>query len=206
MQPPIVTIVTWIRLNVALDVSVPASSAGKVWEEPRWCEVYLDVSPVPKIVLQTRLSHKKNHTHTHIHTQMVCVCVNFCTFTIVCCIKKSIPFLINHTLTVKLRITKNGDCALQFPDIHPFIHRWRCQPCKVTTNTSGSVRVRWCLAQGHLARQSPGIEPATFLLPDNRSYTSWATAAPCITFLESWCVEETDETRSIQCLVTQGSK
>jgi len=39
--------------------------------------------------------------------------------------------------------------------------------CKVTTNTSGAVRVRWCLAQGHLARWSPGIEPATFLLPDN---------------------------------------
>jgi len=31
-----------------------------------------------------------------------------------------------------------------------FTRQWRCQPCKVTTNTSGAVRVRWCLAQGHL--------------------------------------------------------
>jgi len=33
-----------------------------------------------------------------------------------------------------------------------------------------AVRVRWCLAQGHLDRRSLGIEPATFLLPGNRSY------------------------------------
>jgi len=46
--------------------------------------------------------------------------------------------------------------ALQLPHIHPFIHRRRCQPCKVTTNTSGVVK---CLAQGNL-------KPATFLLPD----------------------------------------
>jgi len=36
------------------------------------------------------------------------------------------------------------------PHIHPLIHRQWCQPCKVTTNTSGAGRVRWCLAQGHL--------------------------------------------------------
>jgi len=36
------------------------------------------------------------------------------------------------------------------PHIHPFIHRRRCRPCKVTTNTAGGGRVRWCLAQGHL--------------------------------------------------------
>jgi len=53
---------------------------------------------------------------------------------------------------------------LHLPEIHPFIHQWRCQPRKVTTNTSGVVRVRR-LAR-HLARWSPGIEPATFLLPD----------------------------------------
>jgi len=50
-----------------------------------------------------------------------------------------------------------------------FIHRRRCQPCKVTTNTSGAVRVRRRLAQGHLdieLDRRPGIEPATFLLPD----------------------------------------
>jgi len=45
----------------------------------------------------------------------------------------------------------------------PFIHQRWCQPCKVTSNTSGAVRVRWCLAQGHL-------EPATLPLPDNLSY------------------------------------
>jgi len=36
------------------------------------------------------------------------------------------------------------------PHIHPFIPRRRCQPCKVTTNTSGAGRVRWRLAQGLL--------------------------------------------------------
>jgi len=41
--------------------------------------------------------------------------------------------------------------ALQLPHIHPF---------KVTTNMSGAVKVRR-LAQGHLARRSLGIEPAT---------------------------------------------
>jgi len=40
------------------------------------------------------------------------------------------------------------------PHIHPFIHtfthRRRCQPCKATASWSGAVKVRWCLAQGHL--------------------------------------------------------
>jgi len=40
--------------------------------------------------------------------------------------------------------------SLQLPHIHPFTDRRRCQPCKVTTNTSGAGRVRWRLAQGHL--------------------------------------------------------
>jgi len=53
-------------------------------------------------------------------------------------------------------------CFTVLPHIQPFIHRRRRQPCKVTTNTSGTPR--------HLDRRSPGIEPATFLLPDNRSY------------------------------------
>ena len=56
---------------------------------------------------------------------------------------------------------------LPLPDIHPFIHRH--QPCKVTTNTSGAVRVRWCLAQGHLHTQRSGTPPhelGTFQLPD----------------------------------------
>jgi len=54
--------------------------------------------------------------------------------------------------------------ALQLPHIHWFIHRRRCQPCKV-----GTPR--------HLAKQSLGIEPATCWLPDNLSYflsgSSW---------------------------------
>jgi len=32
----------------------------------------------------------------------------------------------------------------------------RCQPCKATTNTSGAVRVSWCLAQGHLNTELGG--------------------------------------------------
>jgi len=31
------------------------------------------------------------------------------------------------------------------PHIHPFLHRRRCRPCKVTTDTSGAGRVRWRL-------------------------------------------------------------
>ena len=34
------------------------------------------------------------------------------------------------------------------PDIPPFIHRRRCQPCKATASSSGAVRLR-SLAQGH---------------------------------------------------------
>jgi len=57
---------------------------------------------------------------------------------------------------------------LQLPDIHPFIHRRRCQPCKVTTNTSGAGGV--LLRDTSTARRGPGIEPATFLSLDNPSY------------------------------------
>jgi len=59
--------------------------------------------------------------------------------------------------------------ALRLPHVHPFIHRRRCHSCKATTNTSGAVRVRWCLAQGHLDTWlggARGLKPATFLLAD----------------------------------------
>jgi len=62
--------------------------------------------------------------------------------------------------------------TLQLPHIHPFIHRRWCQPCKVTTNTSGGeVRVRWCLAQGARGsnQQLSGFQTTAL--------TSWATAA-----------------------------
>jgi len=39
----------------------------------------------------------------------------------------------------------------------------------VPTMQGNNQHVR-SLAQGHLARWSPGIEPATFVLPDNHSY------------------------------------
>jgi len=72
------------------------------------------------------------------------------------------------------------------PHIHPFIHqRRRCQPCKVTTNRSGAVRVRWCLtltAPQHLARMgSPGIKPATFQL-----LFSPELLPPSIVFIMDW--------------------
>jgi len=64
--------------------------------------------------------------------------------------------------------------------IHPFIHRRWCQPCNVTTNTSGAGRVMWCLAQGrHLdtylggalgSNQQPSGCQITALI-------SWDTAA-----------------------------
>ena len=39
--------------------------------------------------------------------------------------------------------------TLKLPHINLIIHRRRCQPCKVTTNTSEAFMVM-CLAQGHL--------------------------------------------------------
>jgi len=79
--------------------------------------------------------------------------------------------------------------ALQLPHIHPFIHRRRCQTCKVTTNTSGAGRVRWRLAQGHLdtllggggargSNQQPSCCQTTAL-------TSWAKASLLHCFLHT---------------------
>jgi len=71
--------------------------------------------------------------------------------------------------------------AVQLSHIHPFKHRRRCQPCKVTTNTSGAGRVRG-FAQGHqpgdrtsnrpVARQ-PLLPPE--LLPPLRCPSPWQT-------------------------------
>jgi len=74
--------------------------------------------------------------------------------------------------------------ALQLPHIHPFVHQLRGQPCKVTANTSGTPR--------HLARRSPGIEPATFQLPDNH----WATAPQACVFEPQCCTGSLNNTVS----------
>jgi len=52
-------------------------------------------------------------------------------------------------------------CFTVLPHIQRFIHGRRCQPCKVTTNTSGAVRVRWCLAQAGMDYRTglPGPGP-----------------------------------------------
>jgi len=61
---------------------------------------------------------------------------------------------------------------------HPFVHRRRCQPCKVTTNTSGPVRVGWCLAQGHLDTWLGGARGSNQqpLCCQTIALSSWATA------------------------------
>ena len=50
------------------------------------------------------------------------------------------------------------------PNIHPFTHRRRCQPCKATASSSGAVRGR-CLTQGHLDTKLGGAGDQTSNLP-----------------------------------------
>jgi len=68
--------------------------------------------------------------------------------------------------------------------IHPFIHRPRCQPCKVTTNTSGAVRVIGyrCLAHGHLDTGLGGAGDRTSNLPVARQllFLLLSHYRPCI--------------------------
>jgi len=79
-----------------------------------------------------------------------------------------------HHVAVPRR-TPHGHADLEQSGTHgkwiAFIHSYTDKPC--STNTSGAVRVRVVYCSGtprHLARWSPGIEPATFVLPHNHSY------------------------------------
>ena len=51
-------------------------------------------------------------------------------------------------------------CITIFPNIQPFTHQWRSQPCTATASWSGAVRVS-CPAQGHLDAQLGGAGDRT---------------------------------------------